>query len=345
MTVFTYHGDIDTVMSPMDSIRYVKSFLRAGFMSMDPRNGAVKAYVGGIDFSHFKYDMVTLGRRQVGSTIKPFLYALSMSNGMSPCDKVCNVPRRYGNWAPRNSSRSRIGQMVTLKWALSMSNNWVSADLMSRINPHDFLHTLRDFGINTYGIYPSIVLCLGPNEASVSEMVSAYSTFANHGIHTSPMFVSKIEDSDGNVVANFQPRMNEVISEESAYKMLEMLMAVIDQGTGGRIRYKYNLNCPMGGKTGTTNRNADAWFMGFTPSLVSGCWVGGEDRDIHFDSMRMGQGATMALPIWAYYMQKVFADRSLGYDPEEKFDIPEDFNPCVSEDDGTGKYSIEDVYE
>ncbi len=345
MTVFTYHGDIDTVMSPMDSIRYVKSFLRAGFMSMDPRNGAVKAYVGGIDFSHFKYDMVTLGRRQVGSTIKPFLYALSMSNGMSPCDKVCNVPRRYGNWAPRNSSRSRIGQMVTLKWALSMSNNWVSADLMSRINPHDFLHTLRDFGINTYGIYPSIVLCLGPNEASVSEMVSAYSTFANHGIHTSPMFVSKIEDSDGNVVANFQPRMNEVISEESAYKMLEMLMAVIDQGTGGRIRYKYNLNCPMGGKTGTTNRNADAWFMGFTPSLVSGCWVGGEDRDIHFDSMRMGQGATMALPIWAYYMQKVFADRSLGYDPEEKFDIPEDFNPCVSEDDGAGKYSIEDVYE
>lgn len=345
MTVFTYHGDIDTVMSPMDSIRYVKSFLRAGFMSMDPRNGAVKAYVGGIDFSHFKYDMVTLGRRQVGSTIKPFLYALSMSNGMSPCDKVCNVPRRYGNWAPRNSSRSRIGQMVTLKWALSMSNNWVSADLMSRINPHDFLHTLHDFGINTYGIYPSIVLCLGPNEASVSEMVSAYSTFANHGIHTSPMFVSKIEDSDGNVVANFQPRMNEVISEESAYKMLEMLMAVIDQGTGGRIRYKYNLNCPMGGKTGTTNRNADAWFMGFTPSLVSGCWVGGEDRDIHFDSMRMGQGATMALPIWAYYMQKVFADRSLGYDPEEKFDIPEDFNPCVSEDDGSGKYSIEDVYE
>ena len=216
---------------------------------------------------------------------------------------------------------------------------------MSRINPQDFLRTLRDFGINTYGIYPSIVLCLGPNEASVSEMVSAYSTFANHGIHTSPLFVTKIEDSDGNVVANFQPRMNEVISEESAYKMLDMLMSVIDQGTGGRIRYKYKLDCPMGGKTGTTNRNSDAWFMGFTPSLVSGCWVGGEDRDIHFDSMRMGQGATMALPIWAYYMKKVFADRSLGYDPKEKFDIPEGFNSCVSEDDVDAGYSVEDIYE
>ena len=240
MTVFTYHGDIDTVMSPMDSIRYVKSFLRAGFMSMDPRTGAVKAYVGGIDFNHFKYDMVTQGRRQVGSTIKPFLYALSMANGMSPCDMVRNAPRSYGNWAPRNSSHARIGQMVSLKWALSMSNNWVSADLMSRINPQDFLRILRDFGINTYGIYPSIVLCLGPNEASVCEMVSAYTTFANHGIHTKPMFVTKIEDSDGNVITTFQPRMNEVISEESAYKMLDMLMAVIDQGTGGRIRYKYN---------------------------------------------------------------------------------------------------------
>lgn len=345
MTVFTYHGDIDTVMSPMDSIRYVKSFLRAGFMSMDPRTGAVKAYVGGIDFDHFKYDMVTQGRRQVGSTIKPFLYALSMANGMSPCDKVRNAPRRFGDWCPRNSSHARYGQMVTLKWALSMSNNWVSADLMSKINPQDFLRILRDFGINTYGIYPSIVLCLGPNEASLSEMVSAYTTFANHGIHTSPMFVSKIEDSDGNVITNFKPRMNEVISEDGAYKMLEMLMAVIDQGTGGRIRYKFNLDCPMGGKTGTTNRNADAWFMGFTPSLVSGCWVGGEDRDIHFDSMRMGQGATMALPIWAYYMKSVFADKSLGYDPEEKFDIPEDFNPCVTDDGSSGKYSVEDIYE
>lgn len=345
MSVFTYHGDIDTVMTPLDSIRYIKSFLRSGFVSMDPHNGAVKAYVGGVDFTHFTYDMATRGRRQVGSTIKPFLYALSMSNGMSPCDVAPNVQKSYGNWTPRNGSRSRYGQMVTLKWGLAQSNNWISAYLMSRINPQDFLRILRDFGINTYGVYPSIVLCLGPNEASVCEMVSAYTTFANHGIHCSPMFVSKIEDNEGNVIATFQPRMNEVISEESAYKMLEMLKAVMDGGTGSRMRYKYMVECDMGGKTGTTNRNADAWFMGFTPSLVSGCWVGGEDRDIHFDSTRMGQGANMALPIWAYYMKKVFADRSLGYDPNEKFDIPEDFNPCVSEFDDYSAGGIEEVFE
>lgn len=345
MSVFTYHGDIDTVMTPLDSIRYIKSFLRSGFVSMDPHNGAVKAYVGGVDFTHFTYDMATQGRRQVGSTIKPFLYALSMSNGMSPCDVAPNVQRSYGNWTPRNGSRSRYGQMVTLKWGLAQSNNWISAYLMSRINPQDFLRILRDFGINTYGVYPSIVLCLGPNEASVCEMVSAYTTFANHGIHCSPMFVSKIEDNEGNVIATFQPRMNEVISEESAYKMLEMLKAVMDGGTGSRMRYKYKVECDMGGKTGTTNRNADAWFMGFTPSLISGCWVGGEDRDIHFDSTRMGQGANMALPIWAYYMKKVFADRSLGYDPNEKFDIPEDFNPCVSEFDDYSAGGIEEVFE
>ncbi len=345
MSVFTYHGDVDTVMTPLDSIRYIKSFLRSGFVSMDPHNGAVKAYVGGVDFTHFTYDMATQGRRQVGSTIKPFLYALSMSNGMSPCDVAPNVQRSYGNWTPRNGSRSRYGQMVTLKWGLAQSNNWISAYLMSRINPQDFLRILRDFGINTYGVYPSIVLCLGPNEASVCEMVSAYTTFANHGIHCSPMFVSKIEDNEGNVIATFQPRMNEVISEESAYKMLEMLKAVMDGGTGSRMRYKYKVECDMGGKTGTTNRNADAWFMGFTPSLVSGCWVGGEDRDIHFDSTRMGQGANMALPIWAYYMKKVFADRSLGYDPNEKFDIPEGFNPCVSEFDDYSAGGIEEVFE
>lgn len=345
MSVFTYHGSVDTVMTPLDSIRYIKSFLRSGFVSMDPRSGAVKAYVGGVDFTHFTYDMATQGRRQVGSTIKPFLYALCMSNGMSPCDVAPNVQRSYGNWTPRSSSRARYGQMVTLKWGLAQSNNWVSAYLMSRLNPQDFLRILNDFGINTYGAYPSMVLCLGPNEVSVCEMVSAYTTFANHGIHCYPMFVSKIEDSDGNVVATFQPRMNEVISEESSYKMIEMLRAVMNGGTGSRMRYKYKIECDMGGKTGTTNRNADAWFMGFTPSLVSGCWVGGEDRDIHFDSTRMGQGANMALPIWAYYMKKVFADRSLGYDPNEKFDVPEDFNPCSSEFDDYTPGGIEEVFE
>lgn len=345
MSVFTYHGDVDTVMTPLDSIRYIKSFLRSGFVSMDAKTGAVKAYVGGVDFTHFTYDMATQGRRQVGSTIKPFLYALCMSNGMSPCDVAPNVQQTYGNWTPRNGSRARYGQMVTLKWGLAQSNNWISAYLMSRLNPQDFLRILNDFGINTYDAYPSMVLCLGPNEASVSEMVSAYTTFANHGIHCYPMYVSKIEDNEGNVVATFQPRMNEVISEESTYKMLEMLRAVMNGGTGSRMRYRYNIECDMGGKTGTTNRNADAWFMGFTPSLVSGCWVGGEDRDIHFDSTRMGQGANMALPIWAYYMKKVFADKSLGYDPNEKFDIPEDFNPCSSELDDYLPGGIEEVFE
>ena len=323
MSVFTYHGDIDTVMTPLDSIRYVKSFLRAGFMSMDPKTGAVKAYVGGLDYSHFMYDMVTGGRRQVGSTIKPFLYSLAMENGFSPCDKALNVQRTYmvagQPWTPRNASHSRYGQMVTLKWGLAQSNNWISAYLMSKLNPQQFVSLLHDYGINNPDIHASMSLCLGPCEVSVAEMVSAYTTFANHGIRTAPMFVTKIEDNDGNVITNFQPRMNEVINAESADKMLVLLKGVVDGGTAGRLRYKYNFTGEIGGKTGTTNRNSDAWFMGFTPQLVSGCWVGGEDRDVHFDSMRMGQGATMALPIWAYFMKKVFADTSLPYDPNATF--------------------------
>ena len=345
MTVFTYNGEIDTVMTPMDSIRYYKKFLRAGFVSMDAHTGAVKAYVGGLNYTHFKYDMATRGRRQVGSTTKPYLYALSMENGMSPCDLAPNVQRSYGNWTPRNSSRRRYGEMVTLKWGLANSNNWISAYLMSRIDPAQFVSTLNSFGINTYGITPNIVLCLGPNEVSVAEMVSAYTTFANNGIRCAPMYVSKIEDNEGNEIVSFQPRLNEVISEESSYKMLDMLRAVIDGGTGGRVRFKYNLECPMGGKTGTTNRNSDAWFMGFTPSLVSGCWVGGEDRDIHFDSMRMGQGASMALPVWALYMKKVFADKSLGYREDEDFDVPAGYNPCASDNEDFSSADIDEVYE
>ena len=344
MSVFTYRGDVDTVMTPMDSIRYIKKFLRAGFVSMDAHTGAVKAYVGGLDYEHFSYDMAFMGRRQVGSTTKPYLYALSMENGLSPCDVAPNVQRSYGNWTPRNGSRSRYGQMVTLKWGLAQSNNWISAYLMNRIDPHDFVQFLHEFGITTPNIYPSIVLCLGPYEACVGEMVSAYTTFANHGIHCAPMFVTKIEDNEGHVLAEFQPRVNEVISEESANKMLVMLKGVVDGGTGSRIRFRYQIDCEMGAKTGTTNRHSDAWFMGFTPSLVSGCWVGGEDRDIHFDSMNMGQGASMALPIWAYYMKKVFADKSLGYDPEEKFDIPEGYDPCASKQ-VDNMNDIEEVYE
>ena len=349
MTIFTYHGDIDTLMTPMDSIKYYKSFLRAGFMSMDPKTGAVKAYVGGLDYNHFMYDMVTGGHRQIGSTIKPFLYALAMENGYSPCDMVPNVQKTYivagQAWTPRNASHARYGQMVTLKWGLAHSNNWISAYLMSKLNPQLFVSTLHEFGINNPDIHPSMSLCLGPCDVSVAEMVSAYSVFANHGIRTAAMFVSRIEDNEGNVIASFQPRMNEVISAESANKMLVLLRGVVDGGTAGRLRYKYHLEGEIGGKTGTTNKNSDAWFIGFTPQLVTGIWVGGEDRDIHFDNMAMGQGATMALPIWAYYMKKVYRDRVLGYNNKVSFGRPEGFDPCSKQDADNTAYQIDEVYE
>lgn len=349
MTVFTYHGDIDTVMTPIDSIRYYKSFLRAGFMSMDPKTGAVKAYVGGIDYTHFMYDMVMSGRRQVGSTIKPFLYSLAMENGFSPCDKAPNRQQSYrvgGTWwTPRNASHARYGQMVTLKWGLAQSNNWISAYLMSKLNPRQFVQMLHDYGINNPDIYPSMSLCLGPCEVSVAEMVSAYTTFANHGIRCAPMFVSRIEDNEGNVIARFQPRMSEVISADCANKMLVLLQGVVDGGTAGRLRYRYRFTGEIGAKTGTTNNNSDGWFMGFTPQLVSGCWVGGEDRDIHFDSMRMGQGATMALPIWAIFMKKVYADPTLGYTEKSKFDLPAEYDPCMKEDSQVNEDGIDEVYE
>lgn len=354
MTLFTYHGDIDTMMAPIDSIRYVKSYLRAGFMSMDPKTGAVKAYVGGLDYTHFMYDMVTGGRRQVGSTIKPFLYALAMENGFTPCSMAPNVQQTYtvGNqtWTPRNTNRKRYGEMVTLKWGLAQSNNWVSAYLMSKLNPQQFVTKLHEFGIDNPEIVPSMALCLGPCEVSVAEIVSAYTTFVNKGIRSAPMFVSRIEDNEGNVITDFQPRMNEVINAESADRMLVLLKGVVDGGTAGRLRYRYNFTGEIGAKTGTTNRNADAWFMGFTPQLVSGCWVGGEDRDIHFDTMRMGQGATMALPIWANFMKKVYADPSLPYDETAKFDLPPGYDGCSdgetsSDDPGDGALDIEEVFE
>ena len=349
MTLFSYHGDIDTVMTPMDSIRYVKSFLRTGFMSMDGLTGQVKAYVGGMNYNHFMYDMVMGGRRQIGSTIKPFLYALAMENGFSPCDKVMNVQQTYmvagKPWTPRNGSRSRYGQLVTLKWGLAQSNNWISAYLMSKLNPNQFVDILHSFGIDNPDIHPSMSLALGPCEASVGEMVSAYTAFVNNGIHISPLFVTRIEDNQGNVIARFQPRMNEVINAESANKMLVLLQAVVNEGTAGRLRYKFGLKNEIGGKTGTTNRNSDAWFIGFTPQLVSGCWVGGDDRDIHFDSTSMGQGATMALPIWAYFMKKVYADKALGYDINATFDLPANFDPCYNSEQGYDEFGIDEVYE
>lgn len=350
MSVFTYHGEIDTLMTPLDSIRYLKSFLRTGFVSMDPMNGHVKAYVGGLDFTHFAYDMVMDGRRQVGSTIKPFLYSLAMENGFSPCDLAPNVQQTYmvagKPWTPRNSGHARYGQMVTLKWGLQQSNNWISAYLMSKLNPDAFVQLLHEYGINNPEIHPSMALCLGPCDITVGEMVSAYTAFVNHGIRAAHMFVTKIEDNEGNVIAQFQPRLNEVISEESANKMLYMLKAVVDGGTATRLRYKYNLKGDIAGKTGTTNNNSDAWFMGITPSLVCGCWVGGDDRDIHFDRMDLGQGAAMALPIYALFMKKVYADKDLGYNENAVFDLDEGYNPCEFSDSGMEEMNdIEEVYE
>lgn len=347
MSVFSWEGEKDTIMTPMDSIRYYKFFLRAGFMSMDPRNGYVKAYVGGPNYHYFQYDMAMVGRRQVGSTIKPFLYTLAMENGFSPCDEVRHVEYTLIDengkpWTPRNANKKRMGEMVTVKWGLANSDNWITAYLMSKLNPYNLKRLIHTFGVRNREIVPSVSLCLGPCEISVGEMVSAYTAFPNRGIRVAPLFVTRIEDNDGNVLATFAPEMQEVISTSSAYKMLVMLRAVINEGTGGRVR-RLGVSADMGGKTGTTNYNADGWFMGFTPSLVSGCWVGGEDRDIHFDTMLHGQGASMALPVWTKYMIKVLGDKSLGYDENEKFQLPEGFNPC--KDSVEGDELIEELTE
>ena len=353
MSVFTYHGEVDTTMTPIDSIRYYKTFLRTGFVSMCPQNGHVKAYVGGLNYAHFAYDMVMDGRRQVGSTIKPYLYSLAMENGFTPCDEAPNVQQTYmvagQPWTPRNGSKARYGEMVTLKWGLQQSNNWISAYLMSKLNPQAFVDLLHEYGIRNPDIHPSMALCLGPCDISVGEMASAYTAFANHGIRAACMFVTRIEDSEGNVVAQFQPRLNEVISEESAHKMITMLRNVVDGGTASRLRFRYNLTAQLAGKTGTTNNNSDAWFVGIAPNLVSACWVGGDDRDIHFNSMAMGQGASGALPIFALYMQKVYRDTRLGYSQNDIFDIPAGFDPCPMSGDGTtvetSGNDIEEIYE
>ena len=349
MSVFSWEGEKDTIMTPMDSIRYYKFFLRAGFMSMDPRSGHVKAYVGGPNYHYFQYDMAMVGRRQVGSTIKPFLYTLAMENGFSPCDEVRHVEYTLIDengkpWTPRNANKKLIGDMVTVKWGLANSDNWITAYLMSKLNPYNLKRLIHTFGVRNRDIVPSVSLCLGPCEISVGEMVSAYTAFPNKGIRVAPLFVTRIEDNDGNVLATFAPEMQEVISVSSAYKMLVMLRAVVNEGTGGRVR-RLGVKADMGGKTGTTNYNADGWFMGFTPSLVSGCWVGGEDRDIHFDTMLHGQGASMALPIWTKYMVKVLGDKSLGYDENETFQLPEGYDPCKDDVNLEGDTQIEEPIE
>lgn len=341
MRVFSYDGAIDTVMTPRDSILYHKMFLRAGFMSMDPLTGQVKAYVGGPDFHFFQYDMAGVGRRQIGSTVKPFLYTYAFEEGYTPCDMFLNaqptiVTSSGQIWQPRNASKARVGEMVDLYWALTNSNNWISARLMSELSPAALVRTMHNFGITSE--LPAVMsLCLGPCDVSVREMVTAYTAYSNKGLRVDPIYVTRIVDNNNNVISEFSPKFTEVISEEAYFKMIDILQNVINAGTGGRLRRApYNITAPMGGKTGTTNYNADGWFMGFTPHLVSGVWVGGEERYIHFNYMAQGQGASMALPIYGLYMKKVYADKSLPYSQSDRFPSPpEGFIPCFRESFGT----------
>lgn len=343
MTVFSYNGPVDTVMTPMDSILYTKSFLRTGFMSMDPLTGFVKAYVGGPDFRFFQYDMVSTGRRQIGSTIKPFLYTYAMESDFTPCDQMLNSqPTFYDEsgrpWSPRNSGSARVGEMVDLRWALTNSNNWISARLMAQLSPAELVKRMHSYGI-TNSLPAVMSLCLGPCEVSVKEMVTAYSAFANKGMRTDPLFVTAIADNNGNIISEFSPTQTEVITEKGYYKILSMLLNVVDSGTGNRLRRPpYNITAQMGGKTGTTNFNSDGWFMSFTPDLVSGVWVGGEERYIHFNSMAEGQGASMALPVYGKYITKVYADPTLPYRQDKTFSFPAGINLCEG-----GNYGPEEV--
>jgi len=326
MTVFSWKGERDTVMSPIDSIRYYKQFLRSSFMAMDPHNGNVRAYVGGPDFKHFKYDMVRQGKRQVGSTIKPFLYTLAMQEGYSPCTKVPNVTQTFvvGDtiWAPKNSGSTKYdGQMVTLKWGLSNSVNNISAWIMKQFAPSTVAEMIHQLGIKSY-IDPVPSIILGTSEFSLYEMVSAYGTFVNKGVQVEPIFVTRIEDKNGNVLATFNTMKNEAISEQTAYLMINLLESVVNQGTGVRLRIKYQLQGRIGGKTGTTQHHSDGWFMGVTPNLVAGVWTGAEDRSVHFQNLALGQGANMALPVFGLFMQKVYADPSLGISPNDDWQKP-----------------------
>lgn len=317
MSVFTWDGLIDTVLSPMDSIRYYKYFLQAGLMSVEPNTGFVRAYVGGIDYRHFQYDHVTMGQRQVGSTFKPFLYTLAMQEGeFTPCSKLPNVqpiiPLVTGDvWKPRNSSSKNLGEEITLKYALATSNNWISGQLIKKYSPQSVIKIARKMGVESY-IPPVYSIALGSADLSLYEMVGAFNTFANKGVYVEPIFISRIEDKHGNVLERFMPEKKEALSEQTAYLMIELLKGVVQYGTGIRLRLTYGFENPIAGKTGTTNNQSDGWFMGITPDLTTGVWVGAEERSVHFRTIGLGQGANMALPIWALYMQKIYDDESLG---------------------------------
>ncbi|MDE6379514.1 MAG: penicillin-binding protein [Muribaculaceae bacterium] len=340
----TVPGSKTVTMTPRDSLLYMKSILRTGLMSMDPHSGNVKAYVGGPDFQWFQYDMVSRGKRQIGSTAKPFLYTLAMEQDFTPCSKFLNTQPTFNGWSPRNSGGGHVGEMVTLHWALTNSNNWISARLVNELKPINLANKMRVFGLTGH-IEAYMPLCLGTVDVPVRDMVGAYTTFANKGIRTDPVFVTRIEDNQGNVIYNATPHRTEVTSEQSYWKILSMLMSVVESGTGASLRSRYGISAQMGGKTGTTNSNSDSWFMGFTPELVTGVWVGGDERYIHFNTMALGQGARAALPVYGLYMQKVYADKSLPYSQETRFEFPGDFDACRGEilDSGPQEVQAESV--
>ncbi len=329
MRVFAYNkkGYIDTTMTPDDSIRYYKSILRTAFVAMEPGTGHVKACVGGPDYRYFKYDNVRQGKRQVGSTIKPFLYTLAMQEGLTPCTKVTNVPVTFltpggETWTPRSTDKEEwIGKTVTLKWGLTNSSNNISAFLMKQYGPEAMADMMRRMGIQSHvDEVPS--LCVGPADLTLWEMVAAYNTFPSRGVYVTPLFVTRIEDRQGNVLSEFTNRKREAIAESTAYLMVNLMEGVVQGGTASRLRYRYNLTGEIAGKTGTTNDNSDGWFIGYTPTLVAGVWTGAEDRQVHFQSITYGQGAHMSLPTWGIFMKKVLADGTLGISADDRFVAP-----------------------
>ena len=326
MKVFTWNGEVDTTLSPLDSLKYYKKMLQCGFMSMEPQTGYIRAWVGGNDYRYFKYDHVHEGKRQVGSTFKPFLYTLAMQEGYSPCYQIPNVRVTFDlptgeKWSPENAD-AKYGGMLTLKQGLAESVNCISAYLMKQFGPEAMIEITRKMGI-TSPIDPVPAICLGTPDVSVYDMVGAYSTFADKGVWTQPTYLLRIEDKNGNILQEFVPKKVEAISEETAYLMLNLMQGVVQFGTGARLRGQYKMSNAIAGKTGTTQNQSDGWFMGITPDLVSGCWVGCEDRIVHFRSLELGQGARTALPIWALYMQKVYADKTINLSKRD-FDAPKE---------------------
>ena len=354
MRVFSWKGKgyIDTTMTPNDSIKYYKSHLRASFMAIEPQTGHVKAYVGGPNYRYFKYDNVKQGKRQVGSTIKPFLYTLAMQEGMSPCDKVVNVPQTFivgeNTWTPKSTDKDEwIGNTVTLKWGLTKSSNNISAYLMKQFGPEAMVEMMRKMGISCF-LDPVPPLCVGSADISVCEMVAAYNTFPSKGVYVEPIFVTRIEDSMGNVISEFTNHKREAISDYTAYLMANLMQGVVNSGTGARLRAKYGLRGEIAGKTGTTNDQSDGWFIGYTPSLTAGVWVGAEDRQVHFNSLALGGGSNMALPIWGIFMKKVLKDGTLGISENDRFVAPPgislNLNCDGSDADASVKAENEEAY-